>query len=401
MNLMLGIRFMANRQRRYRSALLAGAVAILAGCNQAEVRVQRVPKDDNTVAATEPSVAESAGGNGVAAPAIPMTGSTAPAPDAQPRIQWILPAGWTEKPLTQFRAASFAVQGPNGQVADVAVTPLPASGHEVELVNMWREQMQLPPMSGADPDKGTESVAIGPENGKLFDVASDKPVIDGTLHGRMLIAMLTRGGVSWFFKMTGEESFVTSQKPVFLQFLKSVSFDSGGAMAAASPDPHAFMGGASPTASAPANNDSAPASWTAPGDWKSLPPTQFLVAKYAIDSNSGGNAEVNVSLMGGEGGGVLMNVNRWRGQVGLSQLDDSSLSAQTAALDTPGGKAVLVDMTGTDKKSGRAHTRLVAVILPQAGRTWFYKLMGDEQVVAQQKDAFTKFVQTARYADAP
>jgi hypothetical protein len=33
----------------------------------------------------------------------------------------------------------------------------------------------------------------------------------------------------------------------------------------------------------------------------------------------------------------------------------------------------------------------------QANRTWFYKLMGNEQVVTEQKDAFMKFVQTAQY----
>ena len=391
MNFMRGIRFVASSRHRAGSALLIGAAAVVAGCNQTEVRVQRVPKDADSAAVVQPSVAESAGGNGMAAPAVPMA-------EAQPQIRWTLPAGWTEKPLTQFRAASFAVQGPNGQVADVAVTPLPATGHEVELVNMWREQMQLPPIDGSNPDKGAESVTIGPETGKLFDVASDKPVIDGTLRGRMLIAMLTRGGMSWYFKMTGEESFITSQKPVFLQFLKSVSFDAGGAMAAAGSDPHAFMNAASPAPSSTADSEAAPATWIAPADWKSLPPTQFLVAKYVI---GGGSAEVNVSMLGREGGGVLMNVNRWRGQVGLSPLDDSNLSAQTTTLDTPSGKAVLVDMSGTDKKSGRANTRLLGVILPQGGHTWFYKLMGDEQVVAQQKDAFTKFVQSAKYSDAP
>jgi hypothetical protein len=40
---------------------------------------------------------------------------------------------------------------------------------------------------------------------------------------------------------------------------------------------------------------------------------------------------------------------------------------------------------------------VVAAIIPQGGRTWFYKLMGNAQVVEKQKDAFTKFVQTAKY----
>lgn len=53
-------------------------------------------------------------------------------------------------------------------------------------------------------------------------------------------------------------------------------------------------------------------------------------------------------------------------------------------------------MAGTDARSGQK-ARLVAAIVPQPERTWFYKLMGNEAVVASQKDAFTKFVQTTKY----
>jgi hypothetical protein len=33
----------------------------------------------------------------------------------------------------------------------------------------------------------------------------------------------------------------------------------------------------------------------------------------------------------------------------------------------------------------------------QADHTWFYKLMGDTNIVANQKDAFIKFVQGVSY----
>jgi hypothetical protein len=68
-------------------------------------------------------------------------------------------------------------------------------------------------------------------------------------------------------------------------------------------------------------------------------------------------------------------------------------------MDLAGGKATVVDMTGTDK-TGKA-SRLIGVISPQMDQTWFYKLMGDPQIVEQQKDAFTKFVQTAKFSNAP
>jgi hypothetical protein len=376
-------------------ALLAAAV-VLGGCRRAEVRVQRVPKDLAPIPVQTASAAPATTG-GMDLPA-PSAMATPPAPaTARPQIKWTLPAGWAEKPATEFRVASFNVPGNNGQVADVAVTPLPATGHELELVNMWRSQMQLPPLSGPDPDKGTETVAVGTNSARLFDVASEKAVIGDGLRGRMLIATLTREGTSWFFKMTGEESFVSGQKPVFLQFLKSVSFEDANDTASSMADAHASMNAGPAVAATDAGS---PSPWTAPTDWKSLPPSQFLVAKYAING-TGGKAEVNVSMLSGEGGGVQMNVNRWRGQLGLSPVDEDGLAGLTGSLDTPGGKAVTVDLKGTNKQTGQPHQRLIGVILPQGGQTWFYKLMGDEAIVAEQKDAFTKFVQSPRTANAP
>jgi len=36
-------------------------------------------------------------------------------------------------------------------------------------------------------------------------------------------------------------------------------------------------------------------------------------------------------------------------------------------------------------------------VVPRPGETWFYKLMGNAQVVQQEKEAFMKFVQDAKY----
>ena len=48
-------------------------------------------------------------------------------------------------------------------------------------------------------------------------------------------------------------------------------------------------------------------------------------------------------------------------------------------MDLPNGKGTVVDMTGTDAKTGKK-ARLVGIISPQLSETWFYKLMGDEQI---------------------
>jgi hypothetical protein len=342
-------------------------MAIITGCGRDGVKVYHVQKD-------EPS-------------APPPTATAMDAQDqnqaAQPQVRWTLPAGWQEKTPGQMRVASFSVTGTDGQAADVGIIPLPATGQEIQLVNMWREQLKLPATTSAD----AASVTIGDAPGSLFDIASSEPVIDGKFRARILVAMLTSGGTSWFFKMTGEDTFVAAQKTAFLQFLKSVRFDDAAPLPAAS------------TLTAP--GDSGKPIWTVPPGWQEMPPSEFLIAKFIITDAADAKAQVNISQLAGEGGGLLANVNRWRGQLGLAPVtQEDEFSKMVSAFDANGSQAQFVDMTGTDAKTGKP-ARLVGVVVPQAGQTWFYKLMGDEAVVAQQKDAFLKFIQSAKYPNAP
>jgi hypothetical protein len=136
--------------------------------------------------------------------------------------------------------------------------------------------------------------------------------------------------------------------------------------------------------------------WQVPAGWREVPGGSFLVAKFLVAGSDNSQAAVNVSNAAGEGGGMMMNVNRWRGQLGLTPLSEGELTKAVTEVDTSGGKAMLVEMTGTDPRSGKPAS-LVGAILPRSGQTWFYKIMGDEPVVQAQKDAFKQFVSTAKY----
>jgi hypothetical protein len=254
---------------------------------------------------------------------------------------------------------------------------------ELANLNMWRGELQLP--AAEKPDG--ETVTVGPGQGKLFEIA------DGKTPGRIIVAVLDRDGTSWYFKMKGEDAVVREQKPAFLQFLKSISFESTPETAMA--NPHATLSTEPAPAAAPSTSGGA-----LPSGWTEVPSPQMLLAKYVIQGNGDAKAEVNVSMLNGTGGGVMPNVTRWRGQLGLPPLSEEDWSKQAQTIDVAGNKGTLVDMTGTDMKTGKK-ARLVGVIVPQAGDTWFYKLMGDEQVVEQQKDVFTKFIQTAKFSNAP
>jgi hypothetical protein len=360
-------------------ALLTLAAFALAGCGRDDVKVYHVAKDDS------------------AAPLVQVAAPEQMPPQQQSQLQWTLPDGWQEKTPGQMRVASFIATGTNGETADVGVIPLPATGQEIQLVNMWRAQMQLPALTN---ETATETVSVGGDSAKLFDITSDAFLIDGKFRARILVAMLTRGETNWFFKMIGEDSFVAAQKPAFIQFLKSVSFVAPATtapMAGTSLGTQNFLvpnantvvaGGMNPNG----GNNSI---WTIPADWRQLPPAQFLLAEFSIAGTNGATAEVNVAELNGEGGGLAANVNRWRGQLGLPAVSE----ILTSSFDVGGGKAQVVDLSGTDSKTGKP-VRLIGAIVPQNGQTWFYKLMGAEQIVAQQKDAFIQFIQSAKYPDA-
>jgi hypothetical protein len=371
------------------SAMLVAAT--LVGCGQNDVQVYRVAKEQQ------------------AAQSVPASGGSATdAAEASPRLQWKLPAGWKEVPPGEMRVASFAVAGPDGKKADVSVVPLPGlAGGDLGNVNRWRSQIGQPPITEQDLAKEAQSVEVAGQAAQLYDQAGVNP--GSGEKARILGAIQRREGVAWFFKMTGDDELVAQQKPAFVEFLKSLTFPAttGGTAAAAVtqadlPPSHPPVGGSLATAPASADLSSAEGRpvWQVPAGWKEVPGGQFLIAKFVTTDTDNSQAAINVSMSAGDGGGLAGNVNRWRGQLGLGQLSESAVNQLIRPVDIPGGKAMLVDMAGVNAKTSQKE-RLIGAIVPQAKQTWFYKLMGNDKLVEREREAFTQFVQTARYSHAP
>lgn len=371
-------------------AALVASLA-LAGCDRDSVKVYRV--DTNSTPAPAASSA-------AAMPATMPAGIPVPDTSGLPKLKYTLPAGWKEKDLTQLRVASFEV-AEGGKTADISVIPLGGSaGGDVANVNRWRGQVGQPPLDEDALAKSAEAVQIAGQAAALYDVAGTSPgsgdevrIIGSILHGE---------DTSWYFKMMGDAHLVEKQKAAFLAFLKSVDF---GKLPAPStmdmgqlPPSHPAIPGMSPGAQ-PAAADSTPKpAWTVPAGWQEGELAQFLVARFVIKGSGDAVAVVNVSQLDGDGGGLVPNLNRWRGQLGQSPIGADE-AAKLPTIDASGAKSVVADFTGTDPRSGKS-ARLVGVVVPQNGQTWFYKLMGDPNTVEAQKDALIQFVQSAKYPAA-
>lgn len=280
--------------------------------------------------------------------------------------------------------------GKDGKLADVSVIPLPGlAGSDLDNVNRWRGQVSLAGVSEAELAKLAQSVEIAGQPANLYDQS-------GTNAGsgdktRILAAITRRDGVAWFFKMTGDDTLVAEQKPVFVEFLKSVTF-SPPTTQAQLPASHPPIDGGNMMASAataPSSSQPKP-NWEVPGGWKEVAGGPFLVAKFTLTGAANAQASVNVSMSTGDGGGMLANVNRWRGQLGLAPIAEADLAKAVQSIDLPAGKASLTDITGQK-------AQLLAAIVPHGGETWFYKLMGDPQLVQQEKEVFLKFVRSVKH----
>jgi hypothetical protein len=315
---------------------------------------------------------------------------------AAPRIQYKRPGDWQEAPPGEMRAASFRVAGKDGKQADVSVVPLPGlAGSDLDNVNRWRGQVGQPAVSEAELAKLAQPVEVAGQSASLYEQAGANPGSGDKT--RILAAITRRDGVAWFFKMTGEDDLVVQQKPAFIEFLKSVSFPAAAAQAQLPPThPPIDAGNMTAQAGPAASSSQDKPNWEVPSGWKEVSGGQFLVSKFILPGGGDTPTAVNVSKSPGDGGGLLANVNRWRSQLGLGPVAEADLAAQVQSLDLPGGKGTLADIAGQDVRSGKP-ARLLAVVVPRPSETWFYKLMGDAQVVQHEKDAFMKFVQGVQY----
>jgi hypothetical protein len=379
---------------------LALALAVLTiGCDRDGVKVYHVDATDSTTVTPPPVAASTAMPS--AMPSTMPAGLPAPDNSALPQLKYTLPAGWQEKPLSQLRVASFEVSE-NGQKADVSVIPLGGmAGGDLPNVNRWRGQVGLAPIDEAAVQKITEKVVIAGQDAGLFDIAGTAP---GSGDAQRIIAsVLHRDDAAWFFKMAGDAALVEKQKPAFVSFLKSFQFSGSTAPAGMDlsklPEGHPAIGEvAAGSATMPAPDAGTVPTWTVPPDWQPAPLSQFLIAKFSIADASGAQAAVNVSSLAGDGGGLLANVNRWRGQLGLSPFTEADLLPYENGINDIGSPFGIIDFTGTDSRTGK-HGRIIGAVVPKNGQTWFYKLMGDDNIVTQQKNAFIKFIQSAKYPD--
>jgi len=134
---------------------------------------------------------------------------------------------------------------------------------------------------------------------------------------RMLGAIVLRPQQGWFFKLTGPEAAVTAAREPFVNFLKTVDFT---------------------------GPDQSPV-WKLPEGWTEGAPRamRFATLAFKIDDVP---LELAISSLPNQGGDadsyLLMNLNRWRGQLGLGPSTLDSMRSAEGELET-------IELTGSEQ----------------------------------------------------
>lgn len=356
---------------RTQVCLLCLASVALGACDREEIHSYRVPRSKD------------------ASPEMGMFGappaSTPPpsAPDqAAATVVWTTPASWKSVKSDQpMRLATLDASG-----VEVTIAAFPGSvGGLLANVNRWRGQIGLPLATEADLPSLLKTTKEGTTEVSIVSMVGS----DGD---EMLAAIITPGdGQTWFTKSKSKPAAIQAIRADFEAFSKSFRIDAAAPSAASPvpasgsmpgtmpspgdmPNPHAGVGG---------DVNARLEAWKPPANWtKEQVTVQFLTASFQA-ANAQGGAKVTVASLMGDAGGILPNINRWRGQLELPPID--ALSLQPATSVGPG--SMLVDLSNT---SGTDRMIVGVVATPQA--TWFFKIRGTPQGVEQEKAAFEAMV---------
>ncbi len=195
------------RSRRSRSFSLVLLALALTACNNENISVYRIPKENNQVSMQTGS------------------GNLAPPPPTNP-ASWTKPDSWTEKALSEMRLGSFEVAGTNGESADVSITAFPGDAGGLDSnINRWREQVHQTALESEQLAQTWQEETVDGVPTIIVDVQSPA---GAEKVSAILGAVLRTADRTWFVKMTGPPDLLKAQKDNFLHFVRSFHFPSTG-----------------------------------------------------------------------------------------------------------------------------------------------------------------------------
>jgi hypothetical protein len=128
-----------------------------------------------------------------------------------------------------------------------------------------------------------------------------------------------------------------------------------------------------------------------PEGWRSAPGDGVSRAAFAVVD---GDRSVRITLST-VGGGLLANVDRWRGQIGLGAASPDELASSVKSIVMAGAAADYVILVGPENANPRES--ILAVVAQVGGVPWVIRLRGDAQLAERERGRFEAFVKSLRF----
>ena len=159
--------------------------------------------------------------------------------------------------------------------------------------------------------------------------------------------------------------------------------------------PGARMPASSGMDSMPASDipvNAAPIHWTTPATWQNWPRPASASAIFVVHGQDGAKAEAAIFSFPGSVGTELDNVNRWRKELKLPPCDGGQIYFRAGHDRFHGRQTLRIYRAGANS--------IVVASLPRNGATWFLKMRGDKDVVADAEPVFRDFLQSIHFNTA-
>ena len=166
------------------------------------------------------------------------------------------------------------------------------------------------------------------------------------------------------------------------------------------PSPHAQSQSALPSGHPDIATAKPQLSWTLPAGWKEVAPGQVSLATFSIVDKDGREAQVAVTPLGRMAGKEVPIVNMWRQQFGLSELSADEAEKQLKPVEIGGEPGKMIELTGKSEGTNPP-VKIVTAMVHRPDASWFYKLVGDADLVEAQKQAFVSFLKSIKIGQVP
>ncbi|MHC4939282.1 MAG: hypothetical protein ACYTHK_09965 [Planctomycetota bacterium] len=318
-------------------------------------------------------------------------------PSRGPTFDVALPKGWKKLPAKQFRDVNLTLERDSS--VECFLTIMPGGGGGLAgNINRWRGQMNQPQIAAAEIAK-LPKIEMFKREATLVELTGSYVGMGGAAKQNwgFLAAYLEMPGTALTLKMTGPQAVIAEERDNFVKVASSLKLASGHGA------PHGQMPTKKPSgddaiASGMATGASGFA-WDTPKGWTKGRDRSMRI----VTLHPGGNqdAQCYIAMMGGTGGGLDMNINRWLDQVGNPALKPMEIS-QLPKVDMLGKKGVLIESYGTYTGMGDENKKqqgLLGIVCLLEGRAVFVKFIGPADLVKREKDNFIAFSRSLRPAE--